>query len=111
MVALGVETLICARAAAQVLGPQYNVIPVIPWLPAISWLAYLFGAVWVACGVGLLSRRTARTAALTLGSMLLVCALVLDVSKNAANIASITFAIWVVTLRRGLSKRRQRSCW
>ena len=111
MVALGVETLICARDAAQVLGPQYNVIPVIPWLPAISWLAYLFGAVWVACGVGLLSRRTARTAALTLGSMLLVCALVLDVSKNAANIASITFAIWVVTLRRGLSKRRQRSCW
>ena len=68
-------------------------------------------SVWVACGVGLLSRRTARTAALTLGSMLLVCALVLDVPKNAANIGSIMFAIWVVTLRGGLSKRRQRSCW
>jgi hypothetical protein len=38
MVALGVETLTCARDVAQVLGPQYNVIPVIPWLPAISWL-------------------------------------------------------------------------
>jgi len=68
MVALGVETLISARNAAQVLGPQYNVIPVIPWLPAISWLAYLFGAVWVACGVGLLSRRTVRAAALTLSA-------------------------------------------
>ena len=90
MVALGVETLISARDAAQVLGPQYNVIPVIPWLPAISWLAYLFGAVWVACGVGLLSRRTVRAAALTLGCMLLVCALVLDVPKNAANIGSIS---------------------
>ena len=62
----------------------------IPWLPAISWLAYLFGAVWVACGVGLLSRRTVRAAALTLGCMLLVCALVLDVPKNAANIGSIS---------------------
>jgi hypothetical protein len=49
MVALGVETLICARDLARVLGPQYNVIPVVPWLPAISWLAYPFGAVWVAC--------------------------------------------------------------
>lgn len=89
MAALGVETLICARDVAQVLGPQYNVIPVIPWLPAISWLAYLFGAVWVACGVGLLSRRTVRAAALTLGSMLFVSALVLDVPKNAADAGSV----------------------
>lgn len=70
MVALGVETLICARDAAQVLGPQYNVIPVIPWLPAISWLSYLFGAVWVACGVRLsISLRTAVFEPLALASL------------------------------------------
>lgn len=68
MVALGVETVVCAGDVTHALGPQSNVIPVIPWLPAIPWLAYLFGAILIVCGVSLLSMRTVRVAALTLGS-------------------------------------------
>lgn len=84
--AVGIETWVCARTVAtHSLGPRYDVFPVIPWLPAIPWLAYLFGAIWVACGLGLLSERTVRTAAITLGILLFVCALVLEVPKNARN--------------------------
>ena len=36
MLALGVETLMYARDATDALGPQYKVIPVLPWLPARS---------------------------------------------------------------------------
>ena len=90
MVALGAETLMYARGATDVLGPQYKVIPVIPWLPAYSWLSYLFGAAWVACGLGLLTQRTVRVAAITLGAMLFVCTFVLEVPKNAANIGSMS---------------------
>ena len=90
IVALGVETLVCARYVSDGLGPQYKVIPVLPWLPAIPWLAYLFGAILVACGAGLLSQRTVRMAATTLGGLLLLCTIVLEVPKNAANIGSIS---------------------
>jgi hypothetical protein len=87
---LGVETLVCARRVDHSLGSQYAVLPVLPWLPAIPLVAYLFGAIWVACAAGLLSRRTLRTAAITLGGLLFVCALVLDVPKNAVNLGSIS---------------------
>jgi len=90
IIALGIETLVCARYVGHSLGPPYDVLPVLPWLPAIPWLAYLFGVIWVACGVGLLSQPTVRTAAMALGSLLFLCALVLDVPKNAANISSIS---------------------
>ena len=90
IIALGVETLLCARYVGHSLGPRYEVIPVLPWLPAIPWLAYMFGAIWVACGVGLLSRGTLGTTAMALGSLMLLCALVLDVPKNAANVGSIS---------------------
>jgi uncharacterized membrane protein len=90
VIALGIETLICARSVGHSLGPQYDVLPVLPWLPAIPWLAYLFGAIWVACGLGLLSKRTVRTAAVTLGGLLFLCALILEVPKNAANISNIS---------------------
>jgi uncharacterized membrane protein len=89
-IALGAETLLLARHATHALGPRYEVIPVIPWLPAISWLAYLFGAIWIACGVGLLFPRTVRAAALLLGSLLFLCTLILEVPKNAANFGSMS---------------------
>lgn len=90
IIALGIETWVVARVAGHSLGPRYEVLPVLPWLPAIPWLAYLFGAIWVACGVGLLSKRAVRTAAMALGTPLFLCAMVLDVPKNAANISSIS---------------------
>jgi len=48
IVAFGIETVIVARSVSHPLGPQYNGLPVIPWLPAIPWVGYLFGAIWVA---------------------------------------------------------------
>jgi uncharacterized membrane protein len=44
----------------------------------------------VACGVALLSKRTVRTAALALGGLLFLCALILEVPKNAAHIGNIS---------------------
>jgi len=90
IIGLGVETWVCARYVGHSLGPQSNVIPAIPWLPAVPWLAYLFGTIWVACGAGLLSRRTLRTAAMTLGSLLFLCAVVLDIPKYVVSLASIS---------------------
>jgi uncharacterized membrane protein len=82
---LGIEHLMCARTVSHTLGPRYDIIPIIPWLPAIPWLAYLFGTILVACAVCILFQRTMRTAAITLGGLLFVCALILEVPKNAAN--------------------------
>jgi uncharacterized membrane protein len=52
-------------------------------------VAYLFGAIWVACGAGLLSKRTLRIAALALGILLVAAALILEVPANLANIGDI----------------------
>ena len=89
IIGLGIETIVCARCATHSLGPRFEVIPVLPWLPAVPWVAYLFGATWVFCGAGLLSNRTRPVAAKTLGGLLFLFTLVLDVPKNAANIGSI----------------------
>ncbi|HEX4783353.1 MAG TPA: hypothetical protein VH350_03365 [Candidatus Sulfotelmatobacter sp.] len=90
IIGLGVETLICARFVGHSLGPEYAVIPALPWLPANPWIAYSFGAIWVLCGAGILSRVTLGAAAMTLSAFLFVCAFVLDVPKNAANMGSIS---------------------
>jgi nicotinamidase-related amidase/uncharacterized membrane protein len=66
------------------------VIPVIPWLPAIPSLAYIFGAILVVLGAGLLFKRTVRTAALVLGCLLFFCTLIFDVPKNIANIGNMS---------------------
>ena len=80
IVALGVETVVCARHVEHTFGGvPYGVTPVLPWL------ASLFGAIWVACGACLLARRTRRTAALMLGGLLFLCTLILDAPKYAAN--------------------------
>jgi len=89
IVAVGIETLVCAQHPTHALGPQYDVIPVIPWLPGIAWLAYLFGVIWILSGAGLLFRRTVKLAAMALGVLLFVCAVVLDVPKNAVEFSSV----------------------
>src|SRR5215472_9662334 len=89
VIALGVETIACARNASHALGKQYTVIPVLPWIPAIPWLAYVFGAVLVFCAVGLLAPPSRRKAALTLGTILFISAIVLDVPKYAVAMGSI----------------------
>ncbi len=90
IIALGIETLVCARYVTNALGPGYRIIPVLPFLPAIPWLAYVFGTIFAACGAGLLFKRTARTASMVLGGLLFLCTLILEVPKNAANIGSMS---------------------
>ncbi len=90
IVALGSETLLCARYADNPHGRScsYRVIPVIPWLPAIPWLACFFGAIVVACGAGLLLKRTARSSSLVLGSLFFLCALILDLPNYAHDLGN-----------------------
>lgn len=89
IVALGIENIVCARNASHSLGKQYDVISVLPWLPAIPWLAYLFGAVMIFCAAGLLSPLSRRRAAMILGTILFVCTIVLEVPKYAVYLDSI----------------------
>jgi len=81
---------VIARQVAHPLGPQYGLISVLPWLPAIPWVAYVFGAIWICCGVGLLFERTVRMAALVLGTLLFLCALILDAPKSAVDIGDVS---------------------
>jgi uncharacterized membrane protein len=90
IIALGVENIVCARNVTHSLGPKYDVIPVLPWLPSIAWLAYFFGAVMIFCGAGIVAPASRRKAAMTLGSILFVCTIILDVPKYAVAISSIS---------------------
>lgn len=92
IIALGIETLLCARFAGydRNFGAAYKTIPVIPFLPQIPWLAYAFGAILAVYGVGLLSKHTVRTAAMTVGSLMFLSAVFLDAPKYAANLGSMS---------------------
>ncbi len=89
IVALGVEMFVIARQVGHPLGPGYDALNCLPWLPAIPWVAYLGGAVWVACGMGLLFEKSLQTAALVLGVLLFLCALVITAPKNAVNMGDV----------------------
>jgi uncharacterized membrane protein len=67
IIALGAENIVCARGSYSSLGENSHSMPVLPFLPSIPWLVILFGALWVACGVGLLTQRWRRASAYTLG--------------------------------------------
>jgi uncharacterized membrane protein len=85
ILAIGVETIVCAGTSTDTLGYGYRVIGIIPWLPPIPWLAVIYGAMLAAGGAGLLFKRTARAAALAVGLLLIVPTLILDVSKYIAH--------------------------
>jgi uncharacterized membrane protein len=90
---LGIETLIFARSngANSGLAPDYKVIPLLPWLPTVQWLGYLFGAIVVVLGACLLLKRGLRSAALILGALLFVCGLILDAPKYAVHLGDMGF--------------------
>lgn len=75
--ALGVEHLICAwlRLFENKVFAGQMVDSVIPWVPAHAWLAYLMGLFMIASGVAILANIWARTAALALGVVFLICVL------------------------------------
>jgi len=66
IVALGAENIVCARVSIAALGPGTHTLPVLPWLPPVPWLAIFFGALWIACGAGLLIHHWQRASAYTL---------------------------------------------
>ena len=84
----GIETLIFAQSNGAIgsLSPDYKTIPVLPWIPTVPLLAYLFGAVVVVLGLCLLLRRGLKTAALMLGGLLFFCAMILDAPKYAVHL-------------------------
>src|ERR1700730_5619346 len=82
MIGIGVETLICSYVSSHSLGPHHEVVPVIPWLPAIPSLAYLVGGILVLCGAGLLFQRTLVVSSITFGALMLVCGLAFDVPRR-----------------------------
>lgn len=87
-IALGVETIVCAHSSLSVNG--YVVIPILPFLPPVPWLAYLLGAIWAALGIGLLWNVSMRSSALGLGGMLFICTLLLDVSNYFAHLGNMS---------------------
>jgi uncharacterized membrane protein len=90
IIAIGVETIVCARTSDFPLGGTYAAISVIPWLPAIPSLAYLVGAIWIASGVGLLFPQNLRTAATSIGWLLTLCALLIDIPQYAPQLGSVS---------------------
>ena len=88
--ALGVETLVCAGRSEPALGPQLHEIPVIPWLPAVPWLGYVFGAVLICCGAGIVTRRWRRDAGWVVAALLTICTLILIVPKYVAEPGSMS---------------------
>src|SRR5437868_9764771 len=82
IIGTGVETLICSYLSSHSLGPHYEVVPVIPWLPAIPSLAYPVGAILVLCGAGLLFQRTLVVSCITLGALMLLCGLAFDLPRR-----------------------------
>ncbi len=83
--ALGVENILCARGSYQSLGANSQSMPVLPFLPAIPWLVILFGILWVASAVGLLTERWLRAFAYTLGATYIFWTLVHILPKYIAS--------------------------
>ncbi len=84
IVALGAENIVCARGSFSSLGPNSHSMPVLPFLPSIPWLVILFGILWVACAIGLLTGRWLRASAYTLGTTYIVWTLAYVLPKYIA---------------------------
>jgi len=84
IVAIGVESIVCARVSvAFVKGSR--VVPIIPYLPAIPALSVVFGIFLIACGVLMLRARTARLGAIAFAVAFLLSALLFDLPRYVAH--------------------------
>jgi uncharacterized membrane protein len=87
IIAIGIESIVCAHAAvAFVKGSQ--VVPIIPYLPAIWWLSILFGFFLVACGVLMLRARTTRLGAIAFAAAFVVSGLIFDLPRAIAHLGN-----------------------
>ena len=89
IIAIGVETWLCARSVGHPLGRSYDALNLIPWLPAIPWLAFLAGTIWIACGAATFANRTSAPAAIVLAALFTLCALVIVGPVLLRHLASI----------------------
>jgi len=79
IIALGIETLVCAGSLVGTLIQSDR-------------FGTIIGPVLAAGGVGLLFKRTMRTAAMALGSLLLLYTLIFEVPRYAAHLGSMSSA-------------------
>jgi len=115
--AIGVETIVCAGTPTDALGYGYRSLPVIPWLPPVSWLAVTVGALFTICAVGLLAARTIRPAAIAIGVMFFLGMLLLCLPRGVVHLGSISLRTgvfepiaigglaWILTARAGSANR------
>ncbi len=85
IVALGAENIVCASGLFPAPGPNPHSMPVLPFLPSIPWLVILFGILWVACAIGLLTTRWLRVSAYVLGATYIAWALAYILPKYIAS--------------------------
>jgi uncharacterized membrane protein len=78
IIALGIETFVCAGSLGGT-------------LIETDRFGAILGPVLVTCGMGLLFKRTARTAAMSLGSLLFLYTLVFEAPKYTTNPGSMAF--------------------
>lgn len=78
IVCLGVEHFFFAHYSEPA-------VPILPWVPAHPWLAYLTGGFLVAAGLSILSGKKARLFAILLGTLFFVCSLLLQVPRAVAH--------------------------
>lgn len=78
--ALGIEHLVLAwfRVFAAAIFAGETVMPVIPWVPAHAWLAYLTGGALLVAGLSLAANIKTRLTAILLGILFLVFVLFLE---------------------------------
>jgi len=74
----GVQNLVWSRVGEAT-------VPIIPWVPAQPWLAYVTGIALIAAGICMGANFRAQLAAVLTGTLFLVCDLLLQVSKVAAS--------------------------
>jgi len=87
--ALGAETVLCCRVDSAALGPEYHIVPIIPFPPTIPSLVVVLGIVWMACGLGMLFDRTLRVASLGFGSLFFLVLFVFVVPKAVGGPTSV----------------------
>ena len=86
IVAIGFENIVCSGAVDHKMGPEYAVISLMPFLPPVAGLAYIFGILSIGGGIQILMPRTSRWAAIVLGAIYFLAAIVLELPKYAAHL-------------------------
>jgi uncharacterized membrane protein YphA (DoxX/SURF4 family) len=94
--AIGCQNLVCGwlRVFSTTTFPGENVTSVIPWVPAIPWLAWVTGMVLLVTGTKLILNLQTRVTAIFLGALFLLFVIFLEAPRTIAShfeLRTITF--------------------